>query len=300
MNIDEVRTFVTIAELGGFTRAADRLNRSQPAISRRISLLEQELQAPLLERVRGGIRLTAAGRAFLPYAEAMLAAMQDGREAIRDLLHEERGSLSLALVGTLADTRIVEVLRDFAQRADGVKLELRTASSRQISDLVRRAEVTLGLRYFPDDNPDLLSETVGAEALRVVASAEHPLAGRHLSDARALRGEAWVGFPVARAEPESHGHLLQRQLSAAGLIDAQITPIDSLTAQKRLVEAGFGLALMTESSIGEELRLGSLALIDVPALRALLPIALIHRKRGFLSPAAQSLRRLVRTELGRL
>ncbi len=300
MNIDEVQAFVTIAELGGFTRAADRLHRSQPAISRRISLLEQELQAPLLERVRGGVTLTAAGRAFLPYAEAMLAAIEDGREAIRTLLQEGRGSLSLALVGTLADTRIVEALRDFARRADGVKLELRTASSRQISDLVRRGEVTLGLRYFPDNHADLASETVGAEALRVVASADHRFAGRRLSDARVLSGEAWVGFPMAHAEPESHGHLLQRQLTAAGLTDAPITPIDSLTAQKRLVEAGFGLALMTESSIGEELRLGSLALIDAPALSARLPIALVHRKRGFLSPAAQSLRQLVKTELERL
>ena len=83
MDIDEIRTFVSIAQLGGFTRAAGRLNRSHPAISRRIGLIEQDLGAALVERVRGGAKLTEAGRAFLPFAEAVLAAIEDGREAVR-------------------------------------------------------------------------------------------------------------------------------------------------------------------------------------------------------------------------
>ena len=81
MDIESIRTFLSIAQFGGFTRAAGQLHRSQPAISRRIGLIEQELGAPLLERVRGGVRLTEAGRAFLPFAEAALAAIKDGREA---------------------------------------------------------------------------------------------------------------------------------------------------------------------------------------------------------------------------
>ncbi len=68
MDFDEIQTFLTIAELGGFTRAGRRLQRSQPAISRRLSLLEQELGAPLFDRLRGRARLTEAGRAFLPHA----------------------------------------------------------------------------------------------------------------------------------------------------------------------------------------------------------------------------------------
>jgi DNA-binding transcriptional LysR family regulator len=79
MDIDEIRTFVSIAQLGGFTRAAGRLNRSQPAISRRIGLIEQDLGAALVERVRGGAKLTEAGRAFLPFAEAVLAAIAGAR-----------------------------------------------------------------------------------------------------------------------------------------------------------------------------------------------------------------------------
>ena len=162
MDVDEIRTFVSIAQLGGFTRAAGRLNRSQPAISRRIGLIEQELGAPLLERVRGGVKLTEAGRAFLPFAEAVLAAIEDGREAVRATVSEQQGAVSLALVGTLADTHIVDVLRQFARRSKSVNLDLQTASSTEVSDLVRRGEATLGLRYFDNAHPDLVSRVVGA------------------------------------------------------------------------------------------------------------------------------------------
>ena len=154
MDIDGIQTFVAIAELGGFTRAGRRLHRTQPAISRRLNILEHELGAPLFERIRGNARLTEAGRTFLPHAEAALAALKDGREAVRGLQGGMRGVVSLALVGTLADTHIVDVLRRFARRAKNVHLELRTASSTEVTDLVRRGEAMLGLRYFTSDRAE--------------------------------------------------------------------------------------------------------------------------------------------------
>jgi DNA-binding transcriptional LysR family regulator len=296
MDIDEIRTFVSIAQLGGFTRAAGRLNRSQPAISRRIGLIEQDLGATLVERVCGGAKLTEAGRAFLPFAEAVLAAIEDGREAVRATLGEGRGTVSLALVGTLADTHIVEVLRQFARRSkeankDGsksVNIDLRTASSQEVSDLVRRGEATLGLRYFDNPHPDLVSRVVGKEALLVICAADHPLAGKRVAAARQLRGERWVAFPAARGR-ESFGGVLERQLAAAGLDGAAVTLIDSLTAQKRLVEAGFGIALVPASSVRDEIRLGAVKMLDAPALRTTVPVMLIHRRKGHLSAAARAL-----------
>jgi DNA-binding transcriptional LysR family regulator len=289
MDIEEIRAFLSIVQLGGFTRAAGTLHRSQPAISRRISLLERDLGAPLLERVRGTVALTEAGRAFLPHAEAVIAALKDGSEAVRAITDEAQGSLSLAMVGTLADTSIVALLRDFVRRAKAVRLELRTASSREVSALVRRGEATLGLRYFIDPSADLASRRVGTERLLVICAADHRLAGRKLRDARPLADARWVGFPVTRAQPESFGHVLQRRLAAAGLEAAEVTLIDSLTAQKRLVEAGFGIALMPASSVREELRLGALRTIDVPALRTEVPIVVLHRRAGYLSAAARAL-----------
>jgi DNA-binding transcriptional LysR family regulator len=271
MNIDEVQTFLAIAELGGFTRAAQQLHRSQPAISRRLDILEHELGAPLFERLRGRVRLTEAGRAFLPHAEAALASLRDGRDAVRCLQAGIEGAISLALVGTLADTHIVEVLRRFAAQSKNVRLELRTAPSREVTDLVRRGEATLGLRYHTSDQLDLVALNAGSEPMLVVATPGHHLAGLRVRQAGLLAGERWVGFPSTPGERDS-GQTLAHQLIRAGLDGADVIVIDSLTAQKRLAQAGFGLALVPESSVRDELRRGALVALDIPSMRTTIPI----------------------------
>ncbi len=289
MTIDEIETFVSIARRGGFARAAESLHRSQPAISRRVEMLERQLGTPLFERVRGGVILTEAGRTLLPYAEAALAGLKDGAEAVRGLARGERGTVSVALVGTLASTRFAGMLRQFGQRHPSVKLELRTANSEEVSDLVRRGEATLGLRYFTDPDPGLVSEPVTEEALVLACSPDHRLAGRRVRDSGVLAGERWVAFPPQRRRREPFATALEQRLAAAGIEAAEIVRIDSLTAQKRLVEAGFGIALLIESSVQEELRLGSLEIIDAPALRGGVPVTLLRRRNGYLSGAARSL-----------
>ena len=289
VTIDEIETFVSIARRGGFARAAESLHRSQPAISRRVEMLERQLGTPLFDRVRGGVILTEAGRTLLPYAEAALAGLKDGAEAVRGLARGERGAVSVALVGTLASTRFAGMLRQFGQRHPSVKLELRTANSEEVSDLVRRGEATLGLRYFTDSDPGLVSEQVTEEALVLACSPDHRLAGRRVRDPGALVGERWVAFPPRRRRREPFATALEQRLAAAGIEAAEIVRIDSLTAQKRLVEAGFGIALLIESSVQEELRLGSLEIIDAPALRGGVPVTLVRRRNGYLSGAAQSL-----------
>ena len=106
--------------------------------------------------------------------------------------------------------------------------------------------------------------------------------------ARELANERWVGFSARRAR-ESFVQLLAGRLAAAGLDSPEILPVDSLTAQKRMVEAGFGVALLVESGVKEELRLGSLRRLDVPELRASLPVCVVHRRRGYLGAAARNL-----------
>ncbi len=289
MDIDQVETFLAIAQLGGFTRAALRLRRTQPAISRRLNLLEQELGAPMFDRVRGDARLTEAGRAFLPHAEAALAALKDGREAVGALRSGLCGEVALALVGTLADTHIVAALRRFGRRARGAILKVRTASSAEVTELVRRGEATLGLRYFAATSAELVQIPAGEEKMVVIAEAGHRLAGRRLRDGGALAGERWLAFPPRRRDGLIGDDALPRQLIRAGLNDAEIVPIDSLTAQKRLVQAGFGLALVPASSVRDELRRGLLVALDAAPMRTSIPITAIHRRNGFLSPAAKLL-----------
>jgi DNA-binding transcriptional LysR family regulator len=166
-----------------------------------------------------------------------------------------------------------------------------------VTDLVRRGEVTLGLRYHRSDRSELVSLEAGSEAMLVVAAPGHRLARRHIRQARLLAGERWIGFPPTPGEWDS-GQVLARQLTRAGLEGAEVTLIDSLTAQKRLAQAGFGLALVPESSVRDELRQGALVALDIPAMRTRIPITALHRRNGYLSPAAKALLALLTSDRG--
>src|SRR5262249_56049488 len=100
---------------GGLRGAGAVMQRSQPAASRRLELLEHELGAPLFERTPKGVILTEAGRTFLPHAEGLLASMRDGVESVRALQQPDRGAITLALVGTLATTTLTACLQPFRE-----------------------------------------------------------------------------------------------------------------------------------------------------------------------------------------
>ena len=290
MDFAVIEAFAAVVQLGGFTRAADALHLSQPALSRRIGLLEHDLGQPLFERSRSGARLTDAGRTFLPHAQAALACLRDGAAAVQALTRGDAGRLTLAIVGTLASTELTARLRRF--RADHPRLQvlLRTGNSAEVSGLVRRGEAVLGLRYFADAGSDLVARTLYREPLVVVAAHGHPLgSARRLAPSR-LRDEPWVAFPLRRgAAVDAFGQVVTRALAGAGLDHGERVVVDSLTAQKRLVEAGVGLAWVPERSVREERALQTLHRLDVPALRAAVDVTLIHRKGAFLSAATQRL-----------
>ena len=290
MELDHVEAFVAVVRRGGFSRAAATLHLSQPAISRRLRLLEEELGAPLFDRVRSGATLTDAGRAFLPHAEALLASMRDGVEAVTALKGGDRGTVTLAVVGTLASTPLTARLRRFREAFPAIDLRVRTALSREVSELVRRGDATLGLRYERDPHPELTSTPIHDEPMVPVCAPHHRLAHARQLRPAALAGERWITFPVRPGPgPEPYATLLEHRLAACGLGGAEVIHIDSLTAQKRMVEAGFGVALLAASSVDEELRSGSLRALPVRALHATIPVVLIHRTRAYRSGAARAL-----------
>jgi len=289
VDLDALRTFVAIQRAGSVTRAAAELYRSQPAVSRRLTLLEGELSVPLFERVPGGVVLSEAGRALLPFAEAVLATVRDAEAAVRAVHSADSGSVTVALVGTLASTDLTPVLRRFARHHPGVELIPRTATSREVSDLVRRGEVTLGLRYGSDPDPALRCAALFGERMVVVAAPEHRLATVRDVAMAALADQPWIAFPEPPERPETSGAAIRRVLDAVGVADSKVLRIDSLTAQKRLVEAGFGIALVPDSSVREELGAGSLVVLDVADLDLAIPVTAVTRRGGFLSAAARTL-----------
>jgi len=284
-----VEAFLAIARNGGFTRGSAALHLSQPATSRRIKLLEAELGAPLFDRLGRGVTLTEAGRAFLPHAQALLASMRDGIDAVNAVRGTGQGTVTLALVGTLASSSLTARLSRLCQEHPGLDLRLRTALSAEISALVLRGDAALGLRYGTDPDPGLVSVIIHRERLVPVCPPGHPLTAGGTDLAAALAGQRWLAFPPRPGAPDAYAVALQQLLAAHGLGAAEILPIDSLTAQKRMAEAGFGLAILPESSLDEELRTGTLRAIDAPALTATIPVALIRRRNAFQTGAARAL-----------
>lgn len=294
MDSEALLTFLTIHRTGGFSSAAAALRRSQPAISRRIAMLEDELGLPVFERVAGGVALSTAGRALLPHAERVAAGLRDAAGAMAALRDEAAGPVSLITVGTLAGTNLTPVLRRFAADHPRVELSLRTATSAEVSEAVRRGEATIGLRYLLDPSPDLVCEQIDSETLRVACGADHCLAGKTIRAFALLRDEPWLAFPNANRMRETFDDNIFSQFQARGIGAIRWTPVDSLTAQKRLVEAGFGLALLPASALEEEIRAGSLSTIAVGDLNAANPVVAVVRKGGYLSPAAGRLLDLLR------
>lgn len=290
MEFNEIEAFITINRAGGFTRAAELLHLSQPAVSRRIELLERELGAPLFERLPGGIRLTEAGRAFLPYARQALAGLADGKAAVQALQEEAQGTITLALVGTLASTQLTAHLKTFRATYPRARLLLRTARSDEVGELVQQGDAHLGLRYFVDPRPEISSHLALNEPLIVVCAVQsHFFAGEQI-EASMLSGVPWVTFPLGSgASGEPFARLLEQQLLRCQLAEAERIVIDSLTAQKRLIEADFGVGLLPASSVEEELRLGTMRVLDIAELRTSAPVMVIHRRRAYLSRAARLL-----------
>lgn len=294
MDADALRTFVAIHEAGGFSSAAARLNRSQPAVSRRLGLLEEELGMALFERVSKGVVLSEAGRVLLPGAIRALAALRDCESAMADLRGGEAGSLTIVTVGTLAGANLTSVLCRFAAAHPRVRLDLSTATSAGVSDRVRSGAATIGLRYHVDPSCDLDCRELTPEPLEVVCPAVHPLAGGRIRSLRRLAGERWLAFPNADRLPDTAADNLRAQFRVLGIADVDWMAVDSLTAQKRLVEAGYGLAVLPVTAIAEELRAGTLATIRIAGLDLANPVCTVTRRHGYLSAAAKTLMDLLR------
>jgi DNA-binding transcriptional LysR family regulator len=288
MDSEALRTFVAIHHAGGFSNAAESLHRSQPAISRRIALLEEELAAPLFERAAGAVVLSQAGRVLLPHAERVLAALRDASDALDDL-KDNAGPVSIAAVGTLASTNLTGALKRFAAKYPKADLSLRTATSAEVSDLVRRGDATIGLRYFDDPAPDIVCHALPPERLAVACATGHPLAGRTVRSLRALRDQHWLAFPDLYGRREASSANVFAQFLGHGVAEINWTPVDSLTAQKRLIEAGFGIALLPESALEEERARKTIATIAVGDLDAANPVFAITRRDAYLSAASHAL-----------
>lgn len=290
MEFAELEAFVMIADMRTFTAAGRALGVSQPAISRRIDLLEHELNALLFERNRSGARLTDAGEALLPFAEGVLASIRDGTTAVEELRRGRAGTTTLALVGTLASTSLMARVAGFRDAYPDVRLLLRTQTSDGVSRLVRRGDAAIGLRYFAGGSIPLESTHVWSERMVVVSAPGSRLIAAAPGSVDTLRGIPWVTYPTGiGSSGEPFAEAMERHLVRIGMPEVERIEIDSLTAQKRMIEADFGIGLMPESAVAEELRIGSLHVLNLPELETSVPVHLVRQAGGYMSAATRSL-----------
>jgi len=279
MEISQLEAFVAVAKSGSFSAASELIHLSQPAISRRIALLEHTLKSTLFERIPKGVVLSDAGQIFLPYAMRVMSSIKDGVEALKTEDNIESGIINIAIVGTLASTDLSQKLKTFREKYPKVELKLRTALSHEVSDLVLSGEVHLGMRYFPDMSTDIQSTLLFKEPMVTVCASDSRLVDGDNADIEQLKSCQFLSFVKSKKKTtHSFYQMTRKQLIKAGLDEVELIPVDSLTAQKRLVEADFGLCILPLSSIEEELKLGTLHIIEHPLLRTHIDIFLIHRK----------------------
>ena len=233
MELNQIEAFVAVVQMKSFTRATHVLYLSQPAISRRIQLLEEELGVKLFERVHEGVTMTEAGQAFLPHAQRVLADVQDGVEAVRATFEQAQATVKLAMVGTLANMDFTERLIRFRGQHPAVRLQLRTARSSEVSDFVRSGTVHLGLRYFEDPDAELISRKVSEEPLVVASAIHREWENPNRVDIAELQDIAWLSFPLGHGSSgEPYARLQAQLLRDHGLDDVERVYVDSLTSAK--------------------------------------------------------------------
>lgn len=266
-------------EEGNYTKAAAMLQISQPAGSRRISLLESDLDCVLFERGRGGARPTPAGEAFAPFARRVIGELRAGIRAVQDIRFGEHGSLTLAIAGTIPNTRLMQRLRDFRQKYPTAQLTISTGTSDEVSGMVAIGDADVGLRYFAGNNPALESQAIAQEPGAIVAANPTSLLDVETYTPEHLSACPWIMFPVGEG---SSGEPLavrgMEALVAAGIRPNNIVRIDGLSAQKRLVASDFGLALMQLSAVEDEVAAGTIQRIDTQVVNVVFPIHLVLRK----------------------
>lgn len=192
MLLRHIHYFLAVAEYRGFTRAAEALHVSQPALSQQIKQLEASLGARLFDRSGRQIRLTDAGEAYLVYARQALQALKAGSRAIREVDDLRSGSLKVGVTPTFTAYFIGPLLASFYARYPGIALQLQEMSQESIESLLERDELDVGIAFSDVHSADIEAQPLLTETLALVVGSQHPLAGQKAVELCRLNDEKFV------------------------------------------------------------------------------------------------------------
>lgn len=192
MNIRYVRYFLAVAEHQGFTRAAEALHISQPALSQQIRMLEESLDAQLFDRSGRHIHLTDAGEVFLQYARQAFQLLDEGQRAIHDVADLSRGSLRIAVTPTFTSYFVVPLVAEFHARYPHITLDIQEMPQEKMEGLLLENELDIGIAFAGGTAPDIVSTPLLQEVLALVVADHHPLAREESLSLSQLAAEEFI------------------------------------------------------------------------------------------------------------
>ncbi len=258
MLLNQISAFVETARRQSVSRAAKALFISQPALTARLKGLEKDLGAQLFVRTPRGMRLTDAGNAFLPYAVRSLETLTDGRMQVNALERGGAGRMTIGAAPAVSTYVLPQLLKRFSQGYPRVSVSVRTGHSEEILDLVLREQVTLGL-VRALQHPEIVSTPLYEDRLILVVEPEHHFAVSGRIRMKELADEQLVQFD----RTSSYRDLTSALFVTAGVSPAETMELDNIDAAKKMVEQGFGVALLPQTSVADELEAGTLAEVEI-------------------------------------
>ena len=284
MDIQNIRAFTMVAETGSFSRAAEKLFITQPAISKRIALLEQSLDCRLFDRIGRQVLLTEAGQAVLPGYRRILAEIDESQRIVSNLRGTTSGILKFGTSHHIGLHRLPPILRSYTRQYPQVELDIQFMDSEQAGALILKGDIELALITLPDQ-VEMPFKTIEAwtDPMQCVVATDHPLAGNKT---------------VSRRELKDYGVLLQSHSTHTRDIIDRALKLDSRTkiimesnyleTIKAMIQHGLGWGVLPESMIDDSLQV--LQIKGVKMQRRL--GVLLHGARTLSSPAAALLENL--------
>ncbi len=290
MDIHQLETFLAVAEEKGFSRAAVRLHRTQPAVSQVIRKLESNLGEVLFERAAREGTLTAAGEVLCEYARRMLKLRDEASSAMEELKSLDRGKLLIA-ANEFTCLYLLPVLDRFRRLCPQIGVSVQRSLASKIPDDLLQRTVEIGILSFRPAGDLFTSIAVYTDELAFVVNPNHPLAKEKGVAIEDLGAESFIAHNVSSP--------VRRQVVAS--FEKHKTPLNmgvelpSLEAVKRFVAMGNGVALVPGLTLGPELASGELVKVPVEALNFERRLRLVHRRNAGLSHAATAFLKVVRS-----
>ena len=274
-----LHVFFSVARLLSFTKAADTLHMTQPAVTFQVRQLEEYFNTRLFDRTHNKISLTAAGERVYVYAEKIFELYDEMENSVRELTGEISGVLILGASTTVAEYMLPALLGDFKVKYPEVNIRLKVSNTDGIVSMVENNVIDLGVVEAPVLNKNLAVEECRTDRLVAITPPDHPLTQYDTVPVKAI-----LDYPfICREEGSGTREVINDYLKEAGVDPAQldvIMELGSLEALKGAVEAGIGISIVSRATLSKEIRLGSVEVLelDTPLER---PFSFVHQKHKF-------------------